>query len=325
MVETNSSLLVHIGYHKTATSWLQEYLFGNEKVGFSAFTFPNLNRSTKPKVLLKSASEALWGDKDRQELGPFSIDQDRLSILSGSANTVAVVSNERLSGSPHTGGYDSDTNCKKIRTAWPHAKIFIVVREQKTLIQSCYYQYLKEGGTRSLAAYISQSRQRAYPAFSLNYFNFIPLIDRYIGEFGRSSVLVLPWELFRYQPESFISRLLEFAELPVNIQDLPFSESVNVKRNPWLMKRLRFLNLAHQMFRIEKSPFLGESFAYRTSSIALLKNAGSPLRVSTEKEAELSQITKSVGDRYKEGNTRLQKEILPEYDLRSFGYDLGKI
>jgi hypothetical protein len=30
-----SSLLIHIGYHKTGTTWVQRFLFESEAVGFS--------------------------------------------------------------------------------------------------------------------------------------------------------------------------------------------------------------------------------------------------------------------------------------------------
>ena len=51
---------------------------------------------------------------------------------------VPVISHERLSGYPHSGGHDSKEIAHRLAAVFPNAKVVIVIREQKSMILSNY-------------------------------------------------------------------------------------------------------------------------------------------------------------------------------------------
>ena len=118
-------LLIHIGYHKTATTWLQKNLFGN-----SALPYSNIEPG---RSILENIIKP-------HEFG-FDLESCRKLIYSHvhecrSGKTIFVISRERLSGSPFSGGYDSGIIARRLHRIAPYAKILIVIREQKTNVES---------------------------------------------------------------------------------------------------------------------------------------------------------------------------------------------
>jgi hypothetical protein len=53
-----------------------------------------------------------------------------------------VITDERLSGNPQSGGYDSRELADKTPRTFPDSKMLIVVREQTAIIYSSYKQYV---------------------------------------------------------------------------------------------------------------------------------------------------------------------------------------
>jgi len=104
-----SEPIVHIGYHKSGTTWLQRTLFARADLGYRRLRF------TQDGV-------------DVVRLHDFDFDAARCrdemarKVEScASQGLVAVVSSERLSGNPHSGGYDSRTLADRITAALPGA------------------------------------------------------------------------------------------------------------------------------------------------------------------------------------------------------------
>ena len=126
--------LLHIGYHKTATTWLQEVLFNDTEKGF----YSPWNRSQitedfiKPNALTFNPLKTIA----RYENGISKAAQD---------NLVATVSHERLSGYPASGGFDSKLIADRLFASFEKASVLIIIREQKSIIRSWYQQYIKDG------------------------------------------------------------------------------------------------------------------------------------------------------------------------------------
>lgn len=70
-----------------------------------------------------------------------------LEKKSQKGNKIFVMSNERLSGKPHSSGFDSFIIARRIKSIFPKGKMFLMIREQKTFLLSNYFQYLSCGGT----------------------------------------------------------------------------------------------------------------------------------------------------------------------------------
>ena len=101
-------MLLHVGYHKTATTWLQQNLFfapGSET--FHAFT-PDVGRPralTEYFLLAPDGGMLSAFDDNRAEIrAAVAAAHDATQGLPGTP----VLSDERLSGNPHSGGFDAE-------------------------------------------------------------------------------------------------------------------------------------------------------------------------------------------------------------------------
>lgn len=192
-------LLIHIGYHKTGTTWLQKRLFAREDLGFR-----RLSLSKKRSDFVRVHDFDFDPEVYRREFEP------QLARCAAEGR-VAVISHERLSGNPHSGGFDSRTLADRLAQVFPDARIFVVIREQRAMILSAYAQYVRAGGLCSLRGYLAPPRDHRLPMFRLDHFRYDRLIAHYQKRFGREHVLVLSYERFRADPAGFVEDLCRFA------------------------------------------------------------------------------------------------------------------
>jgi Sulfotransferase family len=296
--------LVHIGYHKTGTTWLQREVFSRPKVGFSqlggaqrliavnAFSF-------KPRKV-RNHMERRIGEVRDLGLTP-------------------VLSSERLSGAPHFGGYDSEIIADRLAAVLPNARIMVVIREQREMFLSIYKQYIRRGGAASLRQYLAAPRDGYWmPQFRFEYLEYHRLISRYQDLFGGRNVLVLPYELLRARPGDFLAKVSEFVGLPpaeprnqpMNVSLSALSLSLRRHANRYLV--LDPVNPA-PAFEFPKSHEILERACRAVDAIApeiLLERHESRWRHRAARE---------VGTRYAHSNARTA--ALTGLDLRMFGYD----
>jgi len=192
--------LVHIGYHKTGTTWLQNYVFNNREFGFVS---PMPTKDMMDLIILPNALD----------FSPALSEAEIIRFLRSPdiGDLVPVFSNERFSGHPHSGGYDSKTMADRLRALFPAARILICIREQRKVILSCYNQYIKKGGAISISSYLNVSDRTRVPLFDFRHFMYHRLIHYYQAIFGRDRVLVLPYELFNQDSADYVSRIIAFA------------------------------------------------------------------------------------------------------------------
>lgn len=206
----SKSPLIHIGYHKTASSWLQANLF--EGHGFKKYLS---QVEIRDRIILPNALD-------------FDVASVRDHYDSLLGDEVSVISNERLCGNPHSGGYDSKELADRLYACFPEAKVLIVVREQLSAILSTYIQYVRVGGPCSIQDYLEppNRNQSVLPLFDYQHFDYTRLVKYYYGLFGRENVLVLPFELFKQNPADFCLKITDLVGLP-QAQDLPYVQAAN--------------------------------------------------------------------------------------------------
>jgi hypothetical protein len=236
-------MLIHIGYHKTGTTWLQKTLFERPGKGF----FPINKKGFIPDQSDKYAEYAHQVAHQFFFTHPLQFDGEGLrdkirDEIDWARKGVPVLSSERLSGNPHSGGYDSKEIAYRLHTVFPGAKIFIVIREQSSMILSNYFQYLSYGGARSLKDYIGQEYDGRIPLFSKDHFRYHNLLKLYQKLFGKSQVLVLPYEMFKRNPEAFIETLSKFSGANIPL-DLPYARYENRGTGRLVLNLTRLLNL----------------------------------------------------------------------------------
>lgn len=236
--------IVHIGYHKTATTWLQKAIFP------AATSHAWVPRATTQKALLSPPGMHFDADATRAVLG--MADQP----------LPVVLSEENLSGYPHNGGLHGligPEMARRIHAALPDARIVVFIRNQPDIVRSTYAQYVSGGGTWGLSRYLhTHSRvrgalTRAYkaPAFEFEHFEFDRLITIYDELFGADRVHVFAYEALRDR-DAILARLLTEVGLTLP-EDFAPAASANRSFGPASLLALRFVNLFTRQSVVNKS------------------------------------------------------------------------
>lgn len=174
-------LLLHIGYHKTATSWMQQRLFVPEH-GY--------------RQVARHAE--VWRHVVGKHGLLFDAEDMRSAIRIGMSDLrdgeVPVVSSEILSGHPFYGGIGSDVFAHRLKEIAPDARILISVRHQRRILTSVYMQYLSRGGTMSPEKFFAGDPDLGFYGFRPEHFEYHRLVGLYQSLFGAENVYVISQE-----------------------------------------------------------------------------------------------------------------------------------
>ncbi|MBI2359516.1 MAG: hypothetical protein HYV04_11560 [Deltaproteobacteria bacterium] len=203
--EDGPRVFIHIGYHKTGSTFLQKIFLPRH---------PQLmlvDRREVQKFFLRVGSLSFDPVRVREWLGM------RMQEAASLARHVAI-SDEELSGNIHTGGsggYLAKEIADRLYSVAPYAHIVIFIRNQFEMIESCYRQYVKKGGTFGIKRYLFHDMpNHRFPQFSFEHFEYDKLIAYYIKFFGRDHMHVFPYEELRENRDAFLQRF--FPELGLN-------------------------------------------------------------------------------------------------------------
>ncbi len=316
-----SPLLIHIGYYKTGSTWLQRFLFGDPASRFGSLA----------KDFVRDSP--VW---QLAGLSPFDFDaaalREDFARLIGSVEAkglLPVISFERLAGSPFSGGHDSALIAERLVRIFPEAKVLAVIREQRSMIVSTYKEYVKAGGALSLARFIASPRSKSLrvPWFDLRFFEYDRLLRHYSELFGAERLLVLAYEEFVEDPTAFVARIARFAGLPFDaeqLDSLPFDRTARQSPSAaWIAVRRRLNRLA---VRDEVNPaplfearIVKRAVRWARRDPARLVDAVLPRPLHHRCDSKLRRVaTAAVGDRYRESNRATSE--LTGIDLSSYGW-----
>ncbi|MEP3347017.1 MAG: hypothetical protein ABJN34_05740 [Litoreibacter sp.] len=194
------TLAVHLGYHKTATTWMQQQVF-IPNMGFA----PLLNHQVVDQQIIRPHD--LFFDPIQAK---NSLKLERETIPKG---MLGVVSSETLSGHPFFGGRQSASIARRLQKIAPDAQIIICVRSQNTMLPSVYMQYLQRGGTLPHQQFFSGGQSYGYPSFELEHFQYHRLISLYQSLFEK--VHVMTFEDVSKDPARALQRLSKAIDHPI--------------------------------------------------------------------------------------------------------------
>jgi hypothetical protein len=225
--------IVHIGYHKTATTWFQRSVYP-----FST-SHRWIPRARTQQALLVPPGMA------------FDAERARILLSEGGDGRPLLLCEENLSGYIHNGGLHGflpPAVAERIRAVLPDARIVIFVRSQVSMIAACYRQYVRGGGTHGLHRYLFPSLclHGAYaqpfkvPRFSFDHFDYDRLIALYDGLFGRENVHVYPFEHLA-DPQAMLVRMEADLGLALDRERVRFDRP-NASWNDGMLPAARFLN-----------------------------------------------------------------------------------
>ncbi|MGE0212703.1 MAG: sulfotransferase [Parvibaculaceae bacterium] len=314
-------MLVHVGLPKTATSWLQEHLFSQDRHGFWA----PAREEASGKQRVKAYARLFYLDGEGRLVAEPDFDADglvaRLSDVKVPREHAPVISNERLAGHVLSNAFDREMLARRIKAVLPEARIFVTFREQNAMILSSYMQYLKYGGWRSLDGFLSPPSDARMPTLDLQVWNYERLISLYHEIFGPEQTLALPYEMFARDPEEYIGRICRFAGVTMP-SGLPLAKTENGRRSHFTSYHLRWLTC------INRSTSANGFFPRPLGAMAG-KMVDRGIKLGIERlvppswEACLNdrmaeKIETMVGDTFRASNQRTAE--LTGLDLAAYGY-----
>jgi hypothetical protein len=308
------SLLIHIGYHKTGTNWLQRRFFSDPSTGYRWLGKRPGSHPVRRFV------------RDRPfEFDPASVQAalDPLLAEAREAGLVPVISLERLSGSALSGGYDSREIAERLHRVFPEGRILVAVREQRSMIVSTYKGYVQQGGTAPLAHFLDPPRSRSarVPLFDARYLEYDRLIAYYRSRFGADQVLALAFDQFVEDGRGYVERIAAFAgrPIPVEVLDrLPYGHRENVRTTSIsTLAVVRRLNRLGPRTDVNPVPLAESKLAARLID-RLVRTDPLGARSKTAEERLRRQADDWAGDRYAASNARLAELI--GVDLARYGW-----
>lgn len=181
--------VVHIGFHKTGTTTLQQRVFPELEGG----------------AVLRGGHD---GDRMRfrdliRELAAsddpsYSGDELRSSIESARGDAgVLIVTHEDISASP-----DTRRTADRLHDLVPDARILVCVREQRSALAARYGQYVKDGGSLSFSKYLGKL-PHAWLRYDL-------VIEEFRSRFGADRVKVMAFEQMVRDQTAYLDELQLF-------------------------------------------------------------------------------------------------------------------
>jgi hypothetical protein len=279
--------IAHIGFHKTASTWLQCDVFpGCRRLHYVDDRTRVFTRALRSEGPSHAALRALFDDHPNGVLW----------------------SCEDLSGDVFDGSEGRFELAGALAEILRDGGVIAVVRSQATLLPSLYAQYVKLGGIGDFASFVRDSCPGL--RLDLEHFEYDGLIDTYASRLGRERVLVLPYELLVHDDDAFLLHLSRFCgEL--------FGSDHMARQNPspsaFGVDALRRWNRLFRRTKFNASPLVTLPGGSRVRHLVQRR-----VHVGRSVQERWGPAAAEVANRFAASNRRLQPFV--EYDLGGLGY-----
>jgi hypothetical protein len=189
-----SQVLLHVGLHKTGSSWLERWLAEHPSIAYAHNTFGGIPR---PIDICRTAMA----------------DQPRWYAISDEHLTGGRVWPEGYTYLllRHAGFHQQPTGIPEHRqrvadqlyAMFPNATVLITTRGFAGALRSLYSQVVRMGGDQTFDQFLA-----SYASFVADWLDLNAVIELYRARFGQGQVLILPFEILA-EDEARYERLLE--------------------------------------------------------------------------------------------------------------------
>lgn len=226
--------IFHVGYPKTATSWLQKNFFPYIKNG------DYIPRRITFETFVQPSTYA------------FNPDEIRLKFPD-SKHDYLIFSLEGFIGTNHNfglNGYMTSEHAKRMHQVYPDAMIILFIRNQYDIISSTYLQYIKGGGTYNIKKFIYHKHLKniaALTLFNWEYFEYHKVIRMYQKLFGKDNVHIFVYEDFASDTLHFVREMSQSFNFQVDLDNINYS-----RVNPSSRQLARIFALLANLFTERK-------------------------------------------------------------------------
>jgi hypothetical protein len=231
---SDKQIVLHVGLHKTGTTFLQERVF--PALPGVRFVHPYHRPRPGDGPIERYLLELFF----RNAAG-IDVEAHRRRIhawLAELEEPIVLVSSEAIVGWAVENHSNIALNADFLQRVFPDAKVLLVVRRQDQWAESAYSQLLKAGWTTTMARYLNWDG-REFGRYNIGLYNG-PNVDArdldwaafdgfYRRVFGEDRVSTLPFELFREDSRAFLERLYDFA----GIEEGVFPDSSQRVNRSW--------------------------------------------------------------------------------------------
>lgn len=300
---TSGKILLHPGFHKTGTTFLQEQVFSVAPL----FTQPWARQCIYDHFFYP------------HELG-FDAQSVRKSLEAiagtGKDAAVTVLSEEGLSGNPFNGARESAAHARHLNAVFPEAKVVITVRRQAAMLRAIYLQYLKAGGRHSPQDFFNPKQEPEFTVFDVQTWHYHRLVEHYATLFGEENILVLPQEHLQHDQADFVDQLCAFVGVETGAaENITGGGRANVSPPASGIPLIRLAN------HFWASPFNEHGFINSSFLAKALVSLGyRNTRLLRSQKPKLNAAISAFDGQFAQSNLRLQ-EFCP-VDLKGLGYEI---
>ena len=205
-------IIIHIGLHKTGTTFLQAMVFPELKNIFarSLHMLPKSESSPFNQILTGK-----FADMNAQELEYLK--RDIYNYVDSSVNDSNIIlSREDLTCHFHW-EYNQEKNEKIFNTLkefFPDAEFFFVIRKQDSWINSMYaqvrkYSHLAFLNLNEFIGYKNGKFIENKKYLDIQNVDWNKIIEFVEHKFGKENIYILPYEMFKENPKKFLKRFYE--------------------------------------------------------------------------------------------------------------------
>lgn len=229
------NILLHVGFHKSGSTFVQNYFEQHPSVFFSRSILANFIHD------------------HQKEIPPFEhLTEHKYIFLSDmrlTVNSWGKTEFERIRSNSF-----SQINIQKIqeqiainlKNRFPHAKILITIREKEQLLPSLYSQYIINGGTKTFRSF------KQDPPHIRTLFDYENVGNIYKRIFGVSNVYILPYKLLKQNPDNYIQSICSIGNFPYSPQNFKIINS-SLSSQKLIWTRIMNICVTYSLFLFPKT------------------------------------------------------------------------
>lgn len=189
-------VLLHVGFHKAGSSWLEAWLTRHSQVRFAAQTFGGLQSPTDlcREVRREGPPPRVHAISEENLTGGLVFPEGYFYLLLRHKGF-----HTRPTGIPE----HQDGVAARLHALFPGAQVLLITRGFAGALRSVYSQVVRIGGDLSFADFL-----QAYERHIADWLAYDRVIDAYRRRFGPENVSVIPFEALA-DDEGAFGRLLE--------------------------------------------------------------------------------------------------------------------